>query len=109
MIVVASVSCIYGLGSPMDYRSLMLHVEVGGERPRRDILRGLVDIQYRRNDYLFERGTLRVRGDTFFVGGCGRSCICKAGVAGSSPAGSTGGATDKKAAGRRTGPPLGSP
>ena len=67
VIVIASVSCIYGLGSPIDYRSLMLHVEVGGEKPRRDILRGLVDIQYRRNDYLFERGTFRVRGDTVEV------------------------------------------
>jgi excinuclease ABC subunit B len=67
VIVVASVSCIYGLGSPMDYRSLMLHVEVGGEKPRHDILRGLVDIQYKRNDYLFERGTFRVRGDTVEV------------------------------------------
>ena len=67
VIVIASVSCIYGLGSPMDYRSLMLHVEVGGEKPRRDILRGLVAIQYRRNDYLFERGTFRVRGDTVEV------------------------------------------
>ena len=64
VIVVASVSCIYGLGNPIDYRSLMLHVEVGAEKPRRDILRGLVDIQYKRNDYLFERGTFRVRGDT---------------------------------------------
>jgi excinuclease ABC subunit B len=67
VIVIASVSCIYGLGSPIDYRSLMLHVEVGGEKPRRDILRGLVDIQYKRNDYLFERGTFRVRGDTLEV------------------------------------------
>ena len=67
VIVIASVSCIYGLGSPIDYRSLMLHVEVGGEKPRRDILRGLVDIQYKRNDYLFERGTFRVRGDTVEV------------------------------------------
>ena len=67
VIVVASVSCIYGLGNPMDYRSLMLHVEVGGEKPRREILRGLVDIQYKRNDYLFERGTFRVRGDTVEV------------------------------------------
>ena len=64
VIVVASISCIYGLGNPKDYRSLMLHVEVGEQRPRRDILRGLVDIQYKRNDYLFERGTFRVRGDT---------------------------------------------
>jgi excinuclease ABC subunit B len=67
VIVVASVSCIFGLGNPIDYRSLMLHVEVGGESPRRDILKGLVDIQYRRNDYLFERGTFRVRGDTVEV------------------------------------------
>jgi len=64
VIVVASVSCIFGLGNPMDYRSLMLHLEVGGVSPRRDILRGLVDIHYKRNDYLFERGTFRVRGDT---------------------------------------------
>ncbi|HSH75420.1 MAG TPA: excinuclease ABC subunit UvrB, partial [Longimicrobiales bacterium] len=67
VIVVASVSCIFGLGNPMDYRSLMLHLEVGGEHPRREILRGLVDIQYKRNDYLFERGAFRVRGDTVEV------------------------------------------
>ena len=67
VIVVASVSCIFGLGNPLDYRSLMLHVVVGGEHPRRDILRGLVNIQYKRNDYLFERGTFRVRGDTVEV------------------------------------------
>ena len=67
VIVVASISCIFGLGSPMDYRSLMLHVEVGGESPRRDILRGLVDIHYKRNDYLLERGCFRVRGDTVEV------------------------------------------
>ena len=67
VIVVASVSCIYGLGNPVDYRSLMLHVEKGEERPRREILKGLVDIQYKRNDYLFERGTFRVRGDTVEV------------------------------------------
>ena len=64
VIIVASVSCIYGLGNPVDYRSLMLHVETGTEKPRKEILRGLVDIQYKRNDYLFERGTFRVRGDT---------------------------------------------
>jgi len=67
VIVVASVSCIFGLGNPLDYRSLMLHLDVGGEHPRRDILRGLVAIQYKRNDYLFERGTFRVRGDTVEV------------------------------------------
>jgi excinuclease ABC subunit B len=64
VIVVASVSCIFGLGNPLDYRSLMLHVEVGAEYPRRQLLKGLVDIQYRRNDVLFERGAFRVRGDT---------------------------------------------
>ena len=45
----------------------MLHVEVGEDKPRREILQGLVDIQYKRNDYLFERGTFRVRGDTVEV------------------------------------------
>ncbi len=64
VIVVASVSSIYGLGNPADYRALMLHLTVGEETPRKDILKGLVDIQYKRNDYLFERGTFRVRGDT---------------------------------------------
>ena len=64
VIVVASVSCIYGLGNPLDYRSLMLHMRVGQEIGRREILKALVAIQYRRNDYEFERGTFRVRGDT---------------------------------------------
>ncbi|MEQ9398204.1 MAG: excinuclease ABC subunit UvrB [Longimicrobiales bacterium] len=64
VIVVASVSSIYGLGNPADYRALMLHLSVGQEMPRKEILRSLVDIQYKRNDYLFERGTFRVRGDT---------------------------------------------
>ncbi len=64
VIVVASVSCIYGLGNPLDYRSLMLHLRVGQKIGRREILEGLVDTQYRRNDYEFERGTFRVRGDT---------------------------------------------
>jgi excinuclease ABC subunit B len=67
VIVVASVSCIYGLGNPRDYRELMLHLQVGETKPRRSILRGLVDIQYERNDYVFERGTFRVRGDTVEV------------------------------------------
>ena len=67
VIVVASVSCIYGLGNPVDYKSLMLHLEVGAEMPRRDMLTALVDVQYKRNDYLFERGTFRVRGDTVEV------------------------------------------
>ena len=64
VIVVASVSCIYGLGNPIDYRSLMLHLEVGQKIGRKEILKGLVETQYRRNDSEFERGTFRVRGDT---------------------------------------------
>jgi excinuclease ABC subunit B len=64
VIVVASVSCIYGLGNPMDYRSLMLHMEVGQKIGRKEILKGLVETQYHRNDFKFERGTFRVRGDT---------------------------------------------
>ena len=67
VVVVASVSCIYGLGNPVDYRGLMLHLEAGEEVPRQRILRGLVDILYKRNDIAFERGTFRVRGDTVEV------------------------------------------
>ncbi len=67
VIVVASVSCIYGLGDPEDYRSLMLRLEVGQEIERHKILRGLVAIHYRRNDVSFERGTFRVRGDTIEI------------------------------------------
>ncbi|NNF37904.1 MAG: excinuclease ABC subunit UvrB [Gemmatimonadetes bacterium] len=67
VIVVASVSCIYGLGNPRDYRELMLHITQGGQHPRKSILEGLVAIQYKRNAYLFERGTFRVRGDTVEV------------------------------------------
>ena len=63
VIIVASVSCIYGLGSPVDYENQMLSLRVGTERSRQDILRKLVDIQYARNDMAFERGTFRVRGD----------------------------------------------
>ncbi len=64
VIVVASVSYIYGLGNPLDYRSLMLHLRVGQQIGRKEILKGLVETQYRRNDYEFQRGTFRVRGDT---------------------------------------------
>ena len=67
VVVVASVSSIYGLGNPEDYRDLMLHLELGQEIPRKEILRGLVDIQYKRNDYAFERGVFRVRGDTIEI------------------------------------------
>jgi excinuclease ABC subunit B len=67
VIVVASVSCIYGIGSPDDFRSMLLSLEEGQTRPRDAILRGLVDMQYARNDYEFVRGTFRVRGDTIEV------------------------------------------
>ncbi|SKA98494.1 Excinuclease ABC subunit B [Caloramator quimbayensis] len=63
VIIVASVSCIYGLGDPFEYKSLMLSLRKGMERDRDDILRKLVDIQYERNDINFIRGTFRVRGD----------------------------------------------
>lgn len=62
-IVVASVSCIYGLGNPADYREMLLHLKVGEEAPRREILRKLVQERYERNDVDFSRGKFRVRGD----------------------------------------------
>ena len=63
MIIVASVSCIYGLGSPFDYKNQMLSLRPGQIKSRTDILRKLTDIHYTRNDLGFERGTFRVRGD----------------------------------------------
>ncbi len=63
VLVVASVSCIYGLGSPEDYRDLVLSLRKGMVKDRQAILRRLVDIQYTRNDIDFQRGTFRVRGD----------------------------------------------
>lgn len=63
VIIVASVSCIYGLGSPDDYENQVLSLRVGNEMSRDIILRRLVDIQYMRNDIAFERGNFRVRGD----------------------------------------------
>ncbi len=67
VIIVASVSCIYGLGSPMEYRDQVLSLRVGMERPRQEILRKLVEIQYQRNDINFVRGTFRVRGDVIEI------------------------------------------
>jgi len=64
VVVVASVSCIFGLGTPQEYLKGSIHVPVGGEVGRDALLRGLVDIQYIRNDLAFARGTFRVRGDT---------------------------------------------
>lgn len=67
VIIVASVSCIYGLGSPLEYREQVLSLRVGMERSREEILHRLVDIQYQRNDINFVRGTFRVRGDTIEI------------------------------------------
>jgi excinuclease ABC subunit B len=67
VVIVASVSCIYGLGSPEDYRDLVLSLREGQEYDREKILRKLVDIQYTRNDYDFHRGTFRVRGDVIEI------------------------------------------
>ncbi|KGX83707.1 excinuclease ABC subunit UvrB [Pontibacillus marinus] len=64
VIIVASVSCIYGLGSPEEYRNLVLSLRSGMEKDRDQLLRDLVDIQYARNDIDFQRGTFRVRGDS---------------------------------------------
>ncbi|HET7231625.1 MAG TPA: excinuclease ABC subunit UvrB, partial [Longimicrobium sp.] len=64
VIIVSSVSCIYGLGDPREYRQLMLVLEQGQKIGRKQILEGLVNIQYARNDAAFERGNFRVRGDT---------------------------------------------
>ncbi len=63
VIVVASVSCIYGIGDPQEYKSMMVSIRVGMEMERNDLLNELVRIQYQRNDIDFHRGTFRVRGD----------------------------------------------
>ena len=63
VIVVASVSCIYGIGDPEEYKSMMVSIRVGMEMERNDLLKELVRIQYQRNDIDFHRGTFRVRGD----------------------------------------------
>ena len=64
VIVVATVSCIYGLGTPQEYVDRMIRLRVGDSIDRNTLLRQFVDIQYKRNDMAFERGTFRVRGDT---------------------------------------------
>src|SRR5204863_1127386 len=67
VIIVASVSCIYGLGSPSDYKRMMVHLTLGEVIERETLLLRLVDIQYQRNDVAFERGKFRVRGDPIEV------------------------------------------
>lgn len=63
VIIIASVSCIYGLGSPQEYREMVVSIRTGMEIERNQLLRKLVDVQYERNDVSFTRGTFRVRGD----------------------------------------------
>lgn len=67
VIIVASVSCIYGLGSPIDYQSMTVSLRPGMAKERDEVLRKLVDIQYTRNDMDFKRGTFRVRGDVIEI------------------------------------------
>ena len=67
VLIVASVSCIYGLGDPEDYQDLMVSLRVGMVRNRDEIMRKLIDIQYQRNDISFTRGTFRVRGDVLEI------------------------------------------
>jgi excinuclease ABC subunit B len=64
VIVVSSVSCIYGIGAPADYGEFTLHLEVGSGPGREEVLEGLINMQYERNDVEFDRGQFRVRGDT---------------------------------------------
>lgn len=63
VVIVSSVSCIYGLGSPIDYQNMVVSLRPGMQRDRDEVIRKLIDIQYNRNDMDFKRGTFRVRGD----------------------------------------------
>ncbi|REJ13889.1 MAG: excinuclease ABC subunit B [Caldibacillus debilis] len=76
VIIVASVSCIYGLGSPEEYRDLVVSLRTGMEIDRNQLLRKLVDIQYNRNDIDFQRGTFRVRGDVVEIFPASRDQHC---------------------------------
>lgn len=67
VIIVASVSCIYGLGAPIDYKNMVISLRPGMEKDRDDVIRQLIDIQYVRSDQDFKRGTFRVRGDVIEV------------------------------------------
>ncbi|NLP34992.1 MAG: excinuclease ABC subunit UvrB [Clostridiales bacterium] len=67
VIIIASVSCIYGLGSPIDYHEMVISLRPGMVKDRDDVLRKLIDIQYTRNDMDFKRGTFRVRGDVIEI------------------------------------------
>lgn len=73
VIIVASVSCIYGLGAPIDYKKMVISLRPGMERDRDDVIRQLIDIQYVRSDMDFKRGTFRVRGDVLEIYPAGSS------------------------------------
>ncbi|HCZ5748221.1 TPA: excinuclease ABC subunit UvrB [Staphylococcus aureus] len=76
VIIIASVSCIYGLGNPEEYKDLVVSVRVGMEMDRSELLRKLVDVQYTRNDIDFQRGTFRVRGDVVEIFPASKEEIC---------------------------------
>lgn len=76
VITIASVSCIYGLGNPDEYRDLVVSIRVGMEMDRSELLRKLVDVQYTRNDIDFRRGTFRVRGDVVEIFPASREELC---------------------------------
>ena len=67
VIIISSVSCIYGLGSPVDYQNMMVSLRPGMEKDRDEVIRQLIDMQYMRNDMDFHRGTFRVRGDVLEI------------------------------------------
>lgn len=73
VLIVASVSCIYGLGDPEDYKELMISLRTGMEKDRDDVIRKLIEIQYDRNDMDFQSGTFRVRGDVLEIIPAGKS------------------------------------
>jgi len=76
VIVVASVSCIYGIGSREDYEEMIIPIRAGLQLSREIFLSRLIDLQYERNDLAFERGNFRVRGDTVEVRPPGAKTVC---------------------------------
>lgn len=76
VIIIASVSCIYGLGNPEEYKDLVVSIRSGMEMDRSELLRKLVDVQYTRNDIDFQRGTFRVRGDVVEIFPASRDELC---------------------------------
>ncbi|MFT2203019.1 excinuclease ABC subunit UvrB [Staphylococcus chromogenes] len=76
VIIIASVSCIYGLGNPDEYKDLVVSIRVGMEMDRSELLRKLVDVQYTRNDIDFKRGTFRVRGDVVEIFPASKDELC---------------------------------